>query len=52
MNKYDFINKYISVPYVVPGRSPEEGFDCWGLVYYYYKVVLGINLNHCTMSVI
>jgi len=26
-----------TIPYTPNGRSPEEGFDCWGFVLWYYK---------------
>ena len=29
--------KYLGYPYVYAGKSPEEGFDCSGFVYYIYK---------------
>lgn len=40
----DIAYAMIGVPYVYGGESPEEGFDCSGLVYYCYAQV-GISLN-------
>lgn len=36
--------KYIGHPYVVGGRSFEEGLDCWGLCREFYKGEFGIDL--------
>lgn len=47
MDKYEFINKYMTTPYVALGRNPEQGLDCWGLIYFYYKEVLDIELPIC-----
>ncbi len=41
--------QYIGVPYVWAGTSPEEGFDCSGLVYYCFKVN-GITVNRVAQS--
>ena len=39
MDKKEFINYYLGVPYLNNGRT-EKGLDCWGLVYLYYNLVL------------
>jgi cell wall-associated NlpC family hydrolase len=37
------LKKYLSIPYKLNGRTPEEGLDCWGLVVCIFKD-LGISL--------
>lgn len=39
------IEDYIGIPYKKGGRNPQEGFDCWGLLAYIYKVELGIKFK-------
>jgi len=45
----DLALQYLGVPYVWAGTSPEEGFDCSGLVYYVYGQ-LGYSLNRVAQS--
>ena len=33
----EFAKQYVGYPYVYGAESPEEGFDCSGLVYYVYS---------------
>jgi len=40
-------NKYMGMPYVYGGASPETSFDCSGFVYYVYKVS-GYNITRMT----
>lgn len=45
--------KYIGIPFNRGGRSEDKSLDCWGLVTYFYKNELGINLptfSHITTS--
>lgn len=43
MNKVDFINKVIGIPWENRASS-FDSVDCWGLVLLYYKHVLNIDL--------
>lgn len=45
----DTAMKYIGVPYRWAGTSPEEGFDCSGLVYYCFQQN-GITVNRVAQS--
>ncbi len=38
MSHKDFVRKSLAVPFVEKGRD-FEGWDCWGLVYCYFKYV-------------
>ncbi|HKO87717.1 MAG TPA: C40 family peptidase [Burkholderiales bacterium] len=40
----------LGVPYLNGGTSPEEGFDCSGLVYYVYKNATGLQLPRTTYA--
>jgi Cell wall-associated hydrolases (invasion-associated proteins) len=40
-------NKYMGMPYVYGGASPETSFDCSGFIYYVYKTV-GYNVSRMT----
>ena len=40
------INSLIGIPWKMGGRSPEEGFDCWGLLKYCYLELLGITIKY------
>lgn len=43
-NVVDFAMQFLGCDYVYGGKSPEEGFDCSGFVYYVYKQ-FGYTLN-------
>lgn len=43
MTKIEFIGKALRVPFADRGRD-FDGWDCYGVVYQYYKLVLNINL--------
>lgn len=43
MTHQEFIKKALLIPFKEKGRD-YDGWDCWGLVYCYYRDVLGINL--------
>jgi cell wall-associated NlpC family hydrolase len=45
----DTAMKYLGIPYVWAGTSPDVGFDCSGLVYYVYQE-LGYTLNRVAQS--
>ena len=45
----DFAKKFIGVPYVFGGTTP-QGFDCSGFVQYVYKHALGINISRTTKT--
>lgn len=38
------ISEFIGVKYTVHGRTIEEGLDCYGVIYLYYKELKGIIL--------
>ena len=42
----DLAKSFIGGTYVYGGDSPEEGFDCSGLILYVYKEAAGIELYH------
>ena len=44
MSSYEWINRYIGLPWEANGRDIETGFDCWGLIMHIYKERLGIDL--------
>lgn len=38
------MRKLIGIKFKDGGRNPDEGFDCWGLVCWYYREELGVEL--------
>lgn len=44
MTKTEFIDRWIGTPWEDRSIGPET-IDCWGLVYVYYRDVLGIELS-------
>ena len=40
------INSLIGIPWKKGGRTPQEGFDCWGLLKYFYLEYLGIKIKY------
>ena len=40
----------LGIPYANGGTSPEEGFDCSGLVYYVYRNATGLQLPRTTFA--
>ena len=46
----EFYKSLLGVPFVDGGRTPEEGFDCWGLSRYVYKEIKGIELPTFAIS--
>lgn len=41
----EWVTKYVGIPFVDLGRTPEEGFDCWGLLTWIYEHELGVDLG-------
>ena len=46
----DFMQSLIGIPYKDGGASPEEGFDCYGLVRFVVREGLGISLPESTIG--
>lgn len=40
----NWVERYVGIPYKSHGRDPEEGLDCWGLVYVVYRNEFGVDL--------
>lgn len=39
------INEYIGMPWKKGGKTPGEGFDCWGFFAYFYKKEMGVTFK-------
>jgi cell wall-associated NlpC family hydrolase len=40
------INELIGLPWKRGGRDPQEGFDCWGFLKWYYREKLGLVITY------